>query len=87
MMDWRLFLALLVMFVIVVYFTKYVSLGSCLGAVLFVPAFFILYPGQWAIIAQAVVLAALVLYKHRSNIRRLLKGEENKLSFHKKQKS
>ena len=58
-----------------------------LGAVLFVPAFFILYPGQWAIIAQAVVLAALVLYKHRSNIRRLLKGEENKLSFHKKQKS
>ena len=67
--------------------TKYVSLGSCLGAVLFVPAFFILYPGQWAIIAQAVVLAALVLYKHRSNIRRLLKGEENKLSFHKKQKS
>lgn len=87
MMDWRLFLALLVMFVVVVYFTKYVSLGSCLGAVLFVPAFFILYPGQWAIIAQAVVLAVLVLYKHRSNIRRLLKGEENKLSFHKKQKA
>lgn len=86
-MDWRLFLALLVVFIIVVYFTKYVSLGSCLGAVLFVPAFFLLYPGQWALIGQAILLAVLVLYKHRSNIRRLLKGEENKLSFQKKQRS
>lgn len=86
-MDWRLFLALLVLFIVVVYFTKYVSLGSCLGAVLFVPAFFLLYPGQWALIGQAILLAVLVLYKHRSNIRRLLKGEENKLSFQKKAKS
>jgi glycerol-3-phosphate acyltransferase PlsY len=30
----------------------------------------------------ALAIAALVIYKHRTNIRRLFNGKENKFSFH-----
>ena len=41
------------------------------------------YPDP-VIVVLAFLLGGLVVWQHRANIRRLLAGNENKLSFHKK---
>lgn len=64
--------------------SRYVSLGSISGAVLLV-LFSILFHGQTPdFIVFALILAVLAVYMHRGNIKRLLSGTENKLSFGKK---
>lgn len=85
------FLVLFSLFVLLVALTRYISLGS-VCAMLFYPfalwsfsttgqrmAYFIACPER-ALIALAI--AALVIYKHKENIRRLFAGKENKFSFH-----
>ncbi|MCR5098566.1 MAG: glycerol-3-phosphate acyltransferase [Lachnospiraceae bacterium] len=82
---------LLVTFVVLVFFTRYVSLGSITIAILFgvqVIMFAILgdlgYFNQYLIEAVliAVITSALAVWKHKSNIERLLSGTENKFSLH-----
>ncbi len=64
--------------------SRYVSLGSISGAVLFV-IFSIIFHGQTPdFIVFALILAVLAIYMHGGNIKRLLSGTENKLSFGKK---
>ena len=81
-MDWRILLVLLAVFLVAVILTRYVSLGSCLGAIAFTPAFAWCYPGRTDLIVIAVILSVLALVMHRKNIQRLLNGTESKLSFH-----
>lgn len=69
----------LAVFVAVVYATRYVSLGSCLGAVAAPLTAWLLGAVQAA--ELYIVLALIVVVMHHGNIRRLLKGEEHKLSF------
>jgi len=64
--------------------SRYVSLGSILGAVLFVILAIIFKTPDTEFIVFAAMLALLAIYMHRSNISRLLAGNENKLSFGKK---
>lgn len=54
--------------------TGFVSAGS-LVLVLSLPLLFLL-TGRWAALALALVVAGLIVYAHRANIRRLLRGEE-----------
>ncbi len=61
--------------------SKYVSLGSILGAVLFVVLALVFRTADTSFIVFAAMLALLAVYMHRSNILRLIKGKENKLSF------
>ncbi len=81
---------LIIAFVVIVFFTRYVSLGSITIAILFgaqVIIFALLgdltYFHQYLLEAVliAVVTSALAVWKHRSNIQRLLNGNENKFSF------
>ena len=81
---------LLITFIVIVFFTRYVSLGSITIAILFgaqVVIFAILgdlsYFNQflWEAVLIAVITSALAVFKHRSNIKRLLSGTENKFSF------
>lgn len=81
-MDWRVLLVILAVFIIAVVATRYVSLGSCLGAIAFTPAFAWCFPGNWIIILIAAILSIAALFMHRKNIRRLISGTENKLTFH-----
>jgi len=85
--GWAILVPLFV-FLIVIAITKYVSLGSILGAISFPIAvifiFQITHPG---LIGLAVFAAMFILWTHRKNIVRLLKGEENRFSFTKKDKS
>ena len=82
--DWRVALIVLAIFITAVALTRFVSLGSVLAAIGFAAGFCLLYWGNWPVAAMAVFAAAFVIWRHRSNIVRLCKGTESKLSFHKK---
>ena len=60
--------------------TKYISLGSMSMLTLYaLLVSFFFSGGDWRIIAWCIILAILCIYRHRANIQRLLKGEENKI--------
>jgi len=65
-------------FLLAVGITRYVSLGSLL-AVLSYPLFILLFKGNIEIVCLSVVLFLLIVFMHRGNIARLIKGEERKL--------
>lgn len=82
-LDWRIFLVALVLFVISVALTKWVSLGSLLGAISF-PVTMQIFYGDIRLTGIAALMAAAVVFMHRSNIKRILSGTENRFSFHSK---
>lgn len=74
---------------IVVFFTRYVSLASMAAAV-FAPLYYLLGDrAAWyvdkSIVIALVLISALLVYRHRENINKLLKGTESKLGASKKQ--
>ena len=84
MVNWQIGLICLVFALILMALTRFVSLGSVAAAILFpVLTVFItnnyLVPGNYIIFG--VILAILVIFNHRENVKRLLTGTENKLSF------
>lgn len=58
--------------------TKFVSVGSMLGLITFGVCVAVRY-GIWPVGLWGLALAALVVWRHRSNIQRLIKGTENKI--------
>ena len=82
--DWRVALVVWGGFLILAVLTKYVSLGSVWAGASFPFATFFVYHDALLTVFGAL-LGGLVLYMHRSNIKRLLTGTENKFSLHKKQ--
>ena len=84
MTDLRAFAFLIVAFLIIVAGTKFVSLGSVICAMMYPVVLNRVnheVPFGWLI---ATIVAVLVVYMHRENIKRLIAGNENKLSFKKK---
>ena len=84
MVNWQIGLICLVFALILMALTRFVSLGSVAAAILFpVLTVFItnnyLVPGNYIIFG--IILAILVIFNHRENVKRLLTGTENKLSF------
>ena len=79
------FLWLMLMFVIIVIGTKYVSLGSVI-AVMTYPILLDRIEGTSICTVIAFLIAALVVYNHRENIKRLYEGKENRISIGKKDK-
>ncbi|MBK9730188.1 MAG: glycerol-3-phosphate 1-O-acyltransferase PlsY [Chitinophagaceae bacterium] len=71
-------------FLVVFLTTRYVSLGSIIASVVF-PIVIIFYNQitQWPIILFSVFIPCIIIYTHRKNIQRLLKGEESKIIFEK----
>ena len=79
------FAVLIAIFVLIVLGTKYVSLGSVVCCMLYPVILNRIYgPGISNIFAM--VIAVLVIYRHRENIKRLWNGKENKISLSKKNK-
>lgn len=83
MLDWRIGLILFFGCIAIMLISGYVSLGSCIGAVLFPALVIIFHTGDALFIAVSVIIGALAVFKHRSNISRLVNGCESKLSFKK----
>lgn len=82
--NWQIGLICLVFALVLMALTRFVSLGSVAAAILFpVLTVFItnnyLVPGNYIIFG--IILAILVIFNHRENVKRLLTGTENKLSF------
>jgi glycerol-3-phosphate acyltransferase PlsY len=82
MFDWRIALICLGLFVMIVASTRYVSLGNICAVVFFVAISFVPF-FEHTIYFQAFALltAAIIVFKHRENIQRLLSGTENRLAF------
>ena len=64
--------------------SRYVSLGSILGAVFFALASLIFKTQNTEFVVFSFMLSILAIYMHKTNIKRLLSGTESKLSFKKK---
>lgn len=84
--DWRIGLLIFAMFALFYGFTKYVSLGSVMGAVGFALGFIIFHHGNLVMMIGGVFLSALAIFMHRSNIKRLIAGTESKVYLTKKGK-
>lgn len=78
-MDWRIALVMLLVFVIAFAITRYVSLGSVLGAITCSVGFGLVYFGDWAMMAGGIFIGLLAIFMHRGNIRRLITGQESKV--------
>lgn len=59
----------------------YMSVGSLLGVTGFVVCALVFYPGNTPLLITALLAWALAMFGHRENIKRLIKGTENKLSI------
>jgi len=73
--------AVLVVFVGVVAKTRYISLGSIVGAATFPLAVWLILQPPLSVLVVAVVAGVFIIYKHRENIRRLREGHEHKFRF------
>lgn len=92
MSNWQIGLICLVFAVVLMALTRMVSLGSCAAAVLF-PVLTLFINQHYTVLTNgkngnvyfiySVILAIIVLYNHRSNIKRIMNGTENRLSFKK----
>jgi glycerol-3-phosphate acyltransferase PlsY len=67
------------LFVVVVAFTRYVSLGSILAAITFPMAAYFVEHAKLPSLLLVSAIAALIVLKHRQNIQRLLAGNESRL--------
>lgn len=76
-------LAALGVWAVVTLVSRYVSLGSIVAATAFLPLFAAFNGGRtrdlWPLGLFAAAMVALLILRHRSNIRRLLAGTENKI--------
>ena len=90
--NWKIGLICLVFALVLMLLTRMVSLGSCAAAILF-PVLTLFINDSYTVLTEgkngsaylvySIILAIIVLYNHRSNIKRLMNGTENKLSFKK----
>ena len=86
--DWLLGLATLVTWVIIAFFSRYSSVAA-LAAAVFAPLYYLFGDRTAWYVDNAILLAifaisALLVYRHRENITKLLKGTESRLGGSKK---
>lgn len=87
MSNWQIGLICLAVAIVLIILTKMVSVGSCIAAILYpiLTIFnhnYIVTEGS-SYIAYSIILAVIILFNHRSNIKRIFTGTENKISFKK----
>lgn len=81
--DWRVGLVIIIIALLIMIITKYVSLGSIIGACLIV-VFGLVFRGiDVEFLVFSIIVGGLAIIMHRKNIVRLIKGTENKLNFSK----
>jgi len=84
--NWQIGLICFVFALVLIILTQMVSVGSLAAAILYpVLTLFIaqnyIVPGNYII--SSIILAVLVVFNHRENVKRILSGTENKISFKK----
>lgn len=90
MTNWQIGLICLTFAIVIMALSRKVSLGSIGAAILFpiltifTNSHFIVEANRFKYLVYSLILAAIVVFNHRENIKRLLNGTENTLSFKKK---
>ncbi|EBF5106150.1 glycerol-3-phosphate 1-O-acyltransferase PlsY [Listeria monocytogenes] len=74
-----LFVAALVVFLVTLKLSKYVSLSSMIGAL--AALIISLFMGDWILIILVACIALFVVWRHRANITRIRNGEEPKIKW------
>ena len=86
LVNWQIGLICLIFAILVMAITRMVSLGSIMAAILF-PVLTIFIRDHYIVdgnyIIFGIAMAVFVVFNHRSNLKRIYKGKENKLSFKK----
>ena len=86
--NWQIGLICLIFALLLMILTRMVSVGSCAAAVLypvltlFINEHYIVSEGSGYLV-YSIILAIIVLFNHRTNIKRIMNGTENRLSFKK----
>lgn len=72
---------LFIMGLVIVLLTQMVSLASLAIIIMFPVICLVLYPTRLMLLAVAIILMLITLYKHRENINRIKRGTENKVDI------
>lgn len=86
-LDYRVFIILVSLFLIVFFIGRMVSLGSIIASLGMPISIFIVYHGQpywWVLCIIVGIMALTLIWRHSSNIVRIFKGTENKFKLWKK---
>ncbi len=91
--DWRVFIAIIAIFLIIFACTKIISISSIIAAALYAPLTFLAtfffdyangagYSLGYVILSTvaALIIGIFVIVKHKENIKRLMRGEEKKIT-------
>ena len=87
--NWKIGLICLIFALVIIIITKMVSMGSMGAAILFpvltifIGDSFIVPATGFKYLIFSIILAVFVIFNHRENIKRIMNGTENKLSFKK----
>lgn len=87
MINWKIGLICLVFALVIMAFSRMVSMGSVGAAILFpvltlfINTNFIVEANGMKYFVFSIILASIVIFNHRANIQRIANGTENKLSF------
>lgn len=87
MINWKIGLICLVFALLIMAVSRMVSLGSISAAILFpvlcifINENYLIKANHFGYILFGIILCLLVVFNHRSNLKRIINGKENKLSF------
>lgn len=89
MINWKIGLICLVFALLIMAVSRMVSLGSISAAILFpvlcifINENYLIKANHFGYVLFGIILCLLVVFNHRSNLKRIINGKENKLSFKK----
>ncbi|MDO5555187.1 MAG: glycerol-3-phosphate 1-O-acyltransferase PlsY [Clostridia bacterium] len=82
-LNWKIGLICLIFAIIIMAFTKIVSIGSILAAILYPILTIFMTDFKFSAILVSILISLLIIFNHRENLKRIRNGTENKLSFKK----
>ena len=88
LIDWKVFICLILIFIIVLISFKIISLASIISAISY-PILYFFFTQDYtqeihvSVTLISLILASVVLFSHRSNIKRIFLGQEKKITIHK----
>lgn len=80
MVDWRITVTVLVVFIITAVLSRKISLASILATFSAIPAAFLTVK-DWRYLCMIILAASIIIFRHSENISRLIKGEEKDFHF------
>lgn len=83
LLNWKIGLICLIFAIVLIIVTKMVSVGSILAAVLYPILTIFMDEFNLGVVIISILIALLVIFNHRENIKRIKSGTENKIDFRK----